>query len=338
MNSEDFENTSRPDDLQGILRDAVDAVRAIPPEVDSQERAFEHASRWAASLPCSKEHAVGAKGTVPFSSTMQAGCPRKLGQSPKPRQRIGGRRVWWPIIATALTVAICFCFFPSSNGSTNLLAEVFKAFDRAAAFHLRINIMNRSERDTPLRTIDKWIVRGTGSREEVKSGGKLAAISVDNLRWLMRWSIADNQVIAWPSRMTDSKWCNIEDNPFFTNREKCVQWGEHHKAAVERKKDNLDGREVEKVELSWPGGVVEDQIVLWFDPETMRPVKAFIKSVSPVGGSMAYDMAFDYPDPGTLPAERFTLQIPRGAELEINDPQFGRQIYSEGLTSPLLDK
>ena len=118
-----------------------------------------------------------------------------------------------------------------------------------------------------------WIVKGIGRREETRVGTKLAAVTVDNLRWLLRWDILHRQVIAWPSKMADPKEHPFEDGPLFDSREKCIAWGEEHKATIQRKKDNVNGREVEKIDLSWPGGAVEPQIIIWFDPKTVRPVE-----------------------------------------------------------------
>ena len=37
---------------------------------------------------------------------------------------------------------------------------------------------------------------------------------------------------------------------------------------------------MEKVVVFWPGGQVEDREVVWYDPETRRPVKIYVYSKS----------------------------------------------------------
>ena len=38
---------------------------------------------------------------------------------------------------------------------------------------------------------------------------------------------------------------------------------------------------------------------------------------------------YDYPDPANIPADLLTFQPPRDVTVEINDPDLGRQVYSE---------
>jgi hypothetical protein len=116
------------------------------------------------------------------------------------------------------------------------------------------------------------------------------------------------------------------------SRDKCMQWAEERKATIQIEKDQLGGRNVEKVVVFWPGGQVEDREVVWYDPETRRPVKIYVYSKSFLSHDLVseYEILIDYPAPETIPADRLSLEVPREARLEIGDAQLGRYIRSEG--------
>jgi hypothetical protein len=316
MNKESFEDASYPEELQGKLKHAVDAIRAIPPEIDSEKQARERASRWAAAST---------------QSTRQVAVVEK----PTRGLLMRNRRIWWPVAAAAVVLVICFILFPASKGSNNLLAEVFQALDRAQAYHFLKKIHKLGD-DGPKKTLDIWIVQGVGCRIEVHEGDKLTWVGVDNLRWEFNWNIATNWVSARPSQMPINEQ-SMDQNLLFENREKILDWGEKHKADIKREKDSINGREVEKIILAMPGGAIE---VIWIDPKSMRPVKAFSKAMIPPAGdpygppmAIEDEVFIDYPAPDTLPAEKFTFQVPPDAQLEIHDPQLGRFISSEGQKS-----
>jgi len=44
----------------------------------------------------------------------------------------------------------------------------------------------------------------------------------------------------------------------------------------------------------------------------------------------SHDERIDYPAPASLSKDLFTFEVPREAELEVNDPALGRLLYSEG--------
>ena len=115
----------------------------------------------------------------------------------------------------------------------------------------------------------------------------------------------------------------IQDN------EALLRWAETHKADIHIEPDTLDGRKVRKVTLRWPGpggpGSQPQIDTVWFDPDSLRPVKQ--RSELWDGG--VTEATFDYPAPENVPADLLTFQPPTDVTLEINDPDLGRQVYSE---------
>jgi hypothetical protein len=313
MNNEDIYSPPRREELQGVLRRAVDAVRSLRPPAESESGAIERASHGVAGLPCAPSRPAVGRSV------------RWL----RPR----GWKILWPAAAVAAVLMVCFVFIPGDGKSGNLLAEVFQAFDRAPAYHFVLRDCGPTGQAVPQRTIETWVVRGVGRREEVRTGEKLTSVATDNLRWLFRWDIEDRLVIAAPSRMAEpKKYCAIEDSELLMSRDKCLQWAEQRKATIQIEKDRLEGRSVEKMSIFWPGGQVEDREVVWYDPATHRPLKIHVYSKSFAHASMSeeYEMSIDYPAPATIPANRFIVAVPREARLEISDSQLGRYIRSEG--------
>ena len=254
---------------------------------------------------------------------------------PIPRRIVGGRRARWALsvvsLAAALLIALFVFWGPHANG--NVLAEVYRALDRAPAYHARARLSVPGAGAPMSQVREIWVLRGVGRREEVHEGPKLAAVIVDNLRWKLQWDMQRNQVIAWPSEMADPKKHRDPLDDDMLNRDKLLEYAEKSKATFVPEKDRLDGREVEKITLSWPEGGMAKKMILWFDPKTRRPAKCCWEGDQP---GMGMEVSLDYPDPKEIPAEKLTLEVPRRALLEINDPHLGRQVYSEGQTGPEL--
>jgi len=223
-----------------------------------------------------------------------------------------------------------FLFFPAGNGSKNLLAEVVRAFEEAPAFHIKRVGVRAGDTEVP-GTQEVWVVRGVGRRVEVREGTKLVGVGVDNLRWRLQWDVERDYVIAWPSKMADPS-ARLDDDFELIPSQSLIGWGEKHKAEVVVERDELDGKEVEKVTVQWPGETEAGANVVWFDPLTHRPLKKRHR----YDDGRITEIMIDYPAPDAVPEERFTLEIPRSALLEVNDPLLGRPLYSEGQTHPDL--
>ena len=317
MNDANIHTPPADEELQGVLRHAVDAVRSLLPPAGIEQEVIERVSRWATGLP---------------KSPAQPAVTRPTGWL-----RPSSWRLWGAATATIAALIVCFILIPGNGKSGNLLAEVFQAFDCAPAYHLVLKDRVAAGQATPQRTIETWVVRGVGRREEVRSGERLVSVVTDNLRWLFRWDTDDKLVIAAPSRMVEpKKYCEIEDSELLMSRDKCMEWAEQRKATLQIEKDQLDGRSVEKVVIFWPGGQVEDREIVWYDPATHRPVKIYVYSKSFLAHGLVseYEMSIDYPAPATIPASRFAVEVPCEARLEIADSQLGRFIRSEGQKGP----
>jgi hypothetical protein len=115
----------------------------------------------------------------------------------------------------------------------------------------------------------------------------------------------------------------IQDN------EALLRWAETHQADIHIEPDTLDGRKVRKVILRWPGpggpGSHDQVDTVWFDPDPLHPVK----QRSDLWDGGVTEARYDYPAPENVPADLLTFQPPRDVTLEINDPDLGRQVYSE---------
>lgn len=245
------------------------------------------------------------------------------------------RDVKWTISAVPLAAGVLLALFCvwGSQGEQNLLAAVFQALDRAPAYHMRVTIQSSSMIDLDGGSVtEMWLVRGVGRRTETRSHDEVTAVLVDNLRWKLEWNVHGRRVSAWPSEMTDSK----ADLPFdwvLKSREEMIRWGEKYKAKLVPEKDRLDGREVDKITVTRTEEPVTTRQIVWFDQKSGRPLKLCYERLD---GLQKAEAVIDYPSPDALPRERFTFQVPRDAAVEVFDPQFGRQLSSEGQTGPDL--
>ena len=117
------------------------------------------------------------------------------------------------------------------------------------------------------------------------------------------------------------------------------------------KKDRLRGQEVDKLTVYFPafrhrGGkwgnahtVAEAKRAafgtefcarhFWFDPKTDLWLQRDCGCKPP-----GYRETIEYPSPESVPPELFQFEVPPGALLKVDDPALGRQIRSEGKSSP----
>ena len=248
------------------------------------------------------------------------------------------RRSWrqWSVamVPLAAVVLLGLTFFWFSQGAENLLAEVVQAFDRAATYHVRATIYDPElSAAAGSNSMETWLVRGVGRRTENRSNGQLVSVFVDDLRWRFQWDVRARRVSARPSEMLDAKADWPLDDYVASSRENFVQWGKRQKVRIVPQDDNLDGRKVEKVTLSWPDWPDRGRQVVWFDRQSRRPVKLRQETND---GKPQVEVAIDYPSPDAVPKERFVFTVPRDAELEVFDPQLGRGLSAEGQTGPDL--
>ncbi|MHC4404901.1 MAG: hypothetical protein ACYTG0_35080 [Planctomycetota bacterium] len=189
-------------------------------------------------------------------------------------------------------------------------------------------------------------LRGVGRRVEIREASALRMLILDTPRWHFVWQPGRNRVMASPSRLGDPA---TED--WVRERAKTISNAEHRTAVVACEREQLDGKEVDKVTACYPAdpqqrgrwpihgfdpkaqllvsGMESRTRTFWFDPETHLMVQR------ECGCEPAkYHVTAEYPPPESLSRERFTFEIPRAARLEVVDPALGRPVYSEGQSAP----
>jgi YD repeat-containing protein len=181
--------------------------------------------------------------------------------------------------------------------------------------------------------VETWYVRGKGGRRETCSAQGLTGVVVSNGRWEYRWDVQGRLVAAWSSALLGDRG-EFARAGLVQNSEQLLRWADAHRAEVRIETETLGGRKVRRAMLRWPGpdgdGKGRPQTdTIWFDPDTLRPVKQ--RSELWDGG--VTEAEFDYPSPEQVPADLLTFRPPDDVTLEVNDPDLGRQLYSEARES-----
>jgi len=265
-------------------------------------------------------------------------CLETIAAAGKPARatpvRPAWRRGWrWALSMVPLAAAVLLAVMLwGPQGEQNLLAAVFQALDRAPAYHMRVTIQLPMRECDGNDAMEIWLVRGVGRRVEARAKEKLTAVLVDNLRWKIEWNVRGRRVSAWPSEMTNGN-TDFSLDWMLKSRTAMTQWGEKYKAKLVPEKDQLDGREVDKITVTWPQKPAKPKNIVWFDQQSGRPLKWCDETRV---GKHQVAAVIDYPSPGAVPKERFSLQVPRDAAVEVYDPQLGRQLSSDGQTGPDL--
>lgn len=234
------------------------------------------------------------------------------------------------LAAAALVLAAAVGFFERSRhaDAADLLQAVKAAWTTVPASH-------RVVRTTGLggtRTEETWVVRRQGFRKETRVGSDLIGVAVKNARWEFRWDVPGRTVAAWSTELASAHRRPGDEGLVF-DRKDFETWAGSHRAEIVAEADTIAGRKVQKVALKWPGGAGKTRTdTVWFDPESLLPVRQ--RTEAPDGTIIESTM--DYPAANAVAGDLFTFTIPRDAVLEVNDPELGRQLYSEG-RAPLAD-
>ena len=169
-------------------------------------------------------------------------------------------------------------------------------------------------------------VKAEGARSA--SGDGLVGVVVNNGRWEFRWDVPGHLVAAWSTALL-GKQSEFEHAGLIQNNEALLQWAETHKADIHIEPDTLNGHQVRKVTLRWPGpgspGSQPQVDTVWFNPDSLLP----LRQRSENWDGMTSDATYDYPAPENVPADLLQFQPPSNVTMEINDPDLGRQVYSE---------
>ncbi|QEH33465.1 hypothetical protein OJF2_19670 [Aquisphaera giovannonii] len=252
--------------------------------------------------------------------------------SPETLELPGRRRTAWvsPLAAAAailvLIGGVAMLSRPGAAAAAEFLQAARAGWSEVPACH---RVMTMGGPDHP-RIVETWFARGKGGRQEIRVGGELTGVAVSNGRWEYRWDIPGKLVAVWSGSLVNQRGA-FSSAGLIEDSESLVRWAEDHRADIRVEADTLGGRKLRKVTLRWPGpegqpGGQSDTV--WFDHESLRPVR----QVSHTFDGRAIEVTLDYPAPESLPADLFSFSMPRDVTLEVNDPDLGRQLYSDPLS------
>lgn len=273
----------------------------------------------------------------------------------EPRTKITGHVV--PAV-----LAVCFVFLegcgasrgPAGDGNQAMTcAKIPSASGRAPACHWRrINYPQPPGIREVAEVEEGWEIPGAGRRVEIRIESRLVSVTVDTPRWRFVWDVRQNPVAAHPSQLQDP----VEGgaSSLFATREGVIRRMQECKATYVSEKDVVDGKEVERITFRCLADPAGDSPIHGFDPGVHQkllqssdakfrtrtygfdPKTHFVVGYQCGCKSPKIRCRIDYPAPESVPRDLFTFRVPREATLEVNDPELGRQVYSEGQTGPDL--
>jgi hypothetical protein len=253
------------------------------------------------------------------------------GSSPAPaRRRPAGWRV--RVAAAAATVlvidSVAMLARPRSADAASLLQAVQTAGINVDASHT-VMILKGPEDS---RREETWYVRDRGLRQEIRIDDKPTAVVIRNKRWEFHWDLPGRLVAAWSTEINHGRPGPNDSGGIVQNGEEMARWAASHRAEVEIASDTVAGRKLRKITLKWPGppsgGFLPRDQTIWFEPDSLRPVKHVIAYDD--GRTIEYQT--DYPAGAGVPDDLFAFRPPPDVTIEINDPDLGRQVYSDART------
>jgi hypothetical protein len=281
------------------------------------------------------EQRIRALDQPPVPDDLVARCLATIpGEEPTSARRIRRFSSWKRRTAVAAAAAlfllgtVALLVRPRDAAAAHFLQTVRSTWTEVPACH-RVIVMKGPEL---ARTIETWFVRGKGGRQEVRSSDHLIGVVVNNGRWEFHWDVPARLVAAWSTSLM-GKRSVFEGAGLVHDSEALLRWAEQHRAEIREESALLDGRKARKATLRWPGpGSVEGhpQVdTVWFDPETLHP----LRQLSELWDGQVTDSRIDYPSPNDVPEDLLAFRPPRDVTLEINDPDLGRQVYSDARQS-----
>jgi hypothetical protein len=288
----------------------------------------------AAIAPTPLDRRLHAIAPPPIPENLLDRCLSTIPQSD--RGAAGGRRrrsPWSGRVAAAAAAAVLLgttmvLTRPHPADAAGLLQAVQTAGIRVTASHA-ISVMRGPDGS---RRVETWYVRDRGRRKEIRAGDKLTAIVIRSQRWEFRWDVPGRLVAAWSTEMNAGHPGRNDADGLVQDGDEMVRWAESHRAEVRVEPDTIAGRKLRRITLDWPGppngGFLPRGETIWFDPDSLRPVKQRIE----FDDGRSIETLTDYPAPEAIPDDRFEFHPPADVTIEINDPDLGRQIYSEART------
>ena len=217
---------------------------------------------------------------------------------------------------------------PHRADAASLLQAVQTAGIQVPTSH--VVSVRRGPDDT--RSVESWYVRNKGRREETRVGDKLTLIVIRGQRWEFRWDVPGHLVAAWSTEMNSGHHRADDIDGMVQDGDAMARWAESHRADVRVEPDTIAGRKLRRITLAWPGppngGFLPRGETIWFDPDSLRPVKQRIE----FDDGRSIETLTDYPAPEAISDDLFEFHPPADVTIEINDPDLGRQVYSEART------
>lgn len=274
--------------------------------------------------PTALDAALRAIPEVPLPDGLLASClatvPRSVAKQPvRPFRR--PLAAVWAAAAIVLIAVGGYVIRPRRADAAELLQGVKAAWIAVPALHQVARIQGSGG----TRTEESWAIRHKGFREETRHGGELVAVVVKNARWEFRWDVRSRVVAAWSTAL-DSARHDPSRQGLVLDRDDFEAWARAHRAEIDIDSDTLDGREVRKVQLRWAGSGTPRTTSVWFDPRSLLPLKQQSQGTD----GTIYETVIDYPKPEAIASDLFDFNMPRDVLLEVNDPDLGRSLYSEG--------
>lgn len=276
--------------------------------------------------PTVLDAAMRAIPEIPVPDGLLASCLATVPDASRRRPRLWGRRQAraLKLVAAALMLAAAIGFLTRSRhaDAAGLLQGVKAAWTAVPASHRVVRM------GTPdgIRTEETWVVRRQGVRKETRVAGDLIGVVVRDARWEFRWDVRGRMVAAWSTELA-SRDERLEDQGLVFDRNEFEAWAVSHRAEIVAEPDTIGGRRVQKVALNWPGGAGKSQTAtVWFDPDSLLPVR----QRSEAADGSVIETTIDYPAPNAVSGDLFAFGMPRDVVLEVNDPELGRQLYSDG--------
>ena len=227
--------------------------------------------------------------------------------------------------AVLLIGAIGLVARPRHADAAELLRAVETAWTKVPTSHsvTRMKLSGEARRE------ETWFVRDKGRRQEVRDRDELIAVFVRNRRWDFRWDVRGRIVAAWSTDLTTGH-ASPEADGLVQDSEALLRWAEANRAEIRVEPDMIGGRKSRKIVLRWPGppdgGIMTRTETIWFDPDSLRPVKRLAE----FDDGRSIETRIDYPAPEAVADDLFSFRAPADVVIEINDPDLGRQVYSEG--------
>jgi hypothetical protein len=278
--------------------------------------------------PTVLDAALRAIPVRPVPESLLASCLATMPGSVEAKPRDARRRLLWAArlaaAALVLVAVVGTMGRPKQADAAGLLQAVKAAWTKVPASH---QVIRMTRPDGP-RTEETWVVRHKGSRKETRSAGILIGVVVRNSRWEFRWDVPGQTVAAWSTELAAAAQ-SPGDEGLFLDKKDFEVWAKSHRAEIVVEDVTVVGRKVQKVAVQWPGvaGTTRTDTV-WFDPESLLPLRQRFESWD----GTILESTIDYPALDAVANDLFSFAMPQDVVLEVNDPDLGRQLYSESQT------